>query len=340
MTIVINMRKGPAERGLGVAARLIRNGKLVAFPTETVYGLGANALDGAAARRIFEAKGRPADNPLIAHIVEIEWLEELAREIPETAWKLAEKFWPGPLTIVLPARETVPRVTTGGLDTVAVRMPAHPIALGLIRMSGVPVAAPSANISGKPSPTDAEHVIDDFYGRIECIIDGGPTPVGVESTVIDLTGEKPLLLRPGGLPLEEIEKVVGKVEIHPAVRGEVVDVAKAPGMKYRHYAPSAKVIVVEGTEEAVGKKINELIEEFRRNGLKVGVMAMGEHEADAFFYLGKTSEEAARNLFRALRELDRTGVDVIIAQGVEEKGLGLAVMNRLRKAAGFKIVRA
>ena len=337
---MVNMREGPDERGLRVAAGLIRNGKLVAFPTETVYGLGASALDETAARRIFEAKGRPPDNPLIAHIAGMEWLEDLAREIPDTAWKLAERFWPGPLTLVLPAKETVPRVTTGGLDTVAVRMPAHPIALELIRMSGLPVAAPSANISGKPSPTDAEHVVDDFYGRIECIIDGGPTPLGVESTVIDLTGEKPLLLRPGGLPREDIKRVVGEVEIHPAVRGEVVDVAKAPGMKYRHYAPRAEVVVVEGDRTAVDKKIDELIAEFRGKGLKVGVMAMDEHEADAFFHLGKTSEEAARNLFRALRELDRAGVDVIIAQGVEEKGLGLAVMNRLRKAAGFKIIRA
>ncbi len=339
MTIVIPMRAGPDER-LKVAARLIREGKLVAFPTETVYGLGADALNEKAVRRIFEAKGRPADNPLIIHIAETEWLFKLARDVPEIALKLAERFWPGPLTIVLPKREEVPDVTTGGLDTVAIRMPAHPIALELIRLSGRPVAAPSANISGKPSPTEADHVVDDFYGRIECIVDGGSTHIGVESTVLDLTGDVPLLLRPGGLPLEEIEKVVGRVEIHPAVKGMEVDVAKAPGMKYRHYSPNAQVIVVEGSREAVREKINELVEEFRKKGLKVGVMATEEHEADTFFHLGKTVGEVARNIFRALRELDKAGVDVIIAEGIEEKGLGLAVMNRLRKAAGYEVIKA
>lgn len=338
MTIVIPMKSGPDKR-LKVAARLIREGKLVAFPTETVYGLGADALNEKAVRRIFEAKGRPADNPLIIHIAESEWLFKLAREVPEIALKLAERFWPGPLTLVLPKREEVPEITTGGLDTVAVRMPAHPIALELIRLSGRPVAAPSANISGKPSPTEADHVVDDFYGRIECIIDGGPTPIGVESTVLDLTGDIPLLLRPGGLPLEEIEKVVGRVEIHPAVKGIEADVAKAPGMKYKHYSPNAQVIVVEGSREAVQKRIDELVQEFRRKGLKVGVMATEEHEADAFFHLGKTVEEAARNIFRALRELDKAGVDVIIAEGIEERGLGFAVMNRLRKAAGYRVIR-
>lgn len=338
MTIVINLRKGLDKSKLKVAAKLLREGKLVAFPTETVYGLGADALNDKAVKRIFEAKGRPADNPLIVHIAEREWMERLAREVPEKAWKLAEKFWPGPLTLVLPAKDEVPRVTTGGLDTVAIRMPAHPIALELIRLSGLPVAAPSANISGRPSPTSAEHVIDDFYGKIECIVDGGETPIGVESTVIDLTEEKPVLLRPGGLPVEEIEKVIGKVEIHPAVKGKPVDVAKAPGMKYKHYSPNAQVIVVEGKRELVRKKIDELVGEFRSKGMKVGVMATEEHEADAFFHLGNSVEEVAKNLFKALRELDKAGVDVIIAEGVEERGLGMAVMNRLRKAAGYRVV--
>ncbi|ASJ09619.1 threonylcarbamoyl-AMP synthase [Thermococcus siculi] len=339
MTIVINMRDGVDERGIRIAARLILDGKLVAFPTETVYGLGADALNARAVKRIFEAKGRPADNPLIIHIADFDDLGKLAREIPEEAKLLAEKFWPGPLTMVLPKEEGVPDVTTGGLDTVAVRMPAHPIALALIRAS-TPIAAPSANISGKPSPTLAEHVIDDFYGRIEAIIDGGETRVGVESTVIDLTSERPTLLRPGGLPLEEIEKVIGEVEIHPAVKGKLVDVAKAPGMKYRHYSPNAQVIVVEGKRENVRRKIAELVREYRSRGLRVGVMATERHEADEFFHLGGTEEEVARNLFKALRELDRRGVDVIIAEGIEEKGLGFAVMNRLRKAAGYRIVWA
>ncbi|NJE10767.1 L-threonylcarbamoyladenylate synthase [Thermococcus sp. MAR1] len=339
MTVVINMRDGLDERGIRIAARFILGGRLVAFPTETVYGLGADALNENAVRRIFEAKGRPADNPLIVHIAEFDDLKKLAEEVPREAKLLAERFWPGPLTMVLPKRGEVPYVTTGGLDTVAVRMPAHPIALALIKAS-TPIAAPSANISGKPSPTLAEHVIDDFYGRIECIIDGGETKIGVESTVIDLSSERPTLLRPGGLPLEEIEKVIGEVEIHPAVRGKLVDVARSPGMKYRHYSPSAQVIVVEGKRENVKGKIAELVEVYRSKGLRVGVMATEEYEADEFFHLGKTEEEVARNLFRALRELDKRGVDVIIAEGIEERGLGFAVMNRLRKAAGYRIVWA
>ena len=339
MTIVINMRDGLDGRKIRIAARLILEGKLVAFPTETVYGLGADALNENAVRRIFEAKGRPADNPLIVHIADFKDLEKLAREIPEEARLLAEKFWPGPLTLVLPKREEVPAVTTGGLDTVAVRMPAHPIALALIRAS-TPIAAPSANISGKPSPTLAEHVVDDFYGKIEAIIDGGETKIGVESTVIDLSSERPTLLRPGGLPLEEIERVIGEVEIHPAVRGKLVDVARSPGMKYKHYSPNAQVIVVEGKRDNVRRKINELITEYRGRGLRVGVMATEEYEADEFFHLGRTEGEVARNLFKALRELDKRGVDVIIAEGVEERGLGFAVMNRLRKAAGYRIVWA
>nr|WP_245250246.1 L-threonylcarbamoyladenylate synthase [Thermococcus stetteri] len=333
------MREGLDERKIKVAARLILEGKLVAFPTETVYGLGADALNENAVRRIFEAKGRPADNPLIIHIASISDLEKVAREVPEKAKLLAEKFWPGPLTLVLPKRREVPLVTTGGLDTVAVRMPSHPIALALIKAS-TPLAAPSANISGKPSPTSAEHVIDDFYGKIEGIIDGGETWIGVESTVIDVTEEPPVLLRPGGIPVEEIERVIGPVRIHPAVKGKNADLAKAPGMKYKHYAPNASVVVVEGEPEKRKKKIRELVEEYRERGYRVGVMATVEVEADEFYPLGKTPEEVARNLFKALRELDRRGVDVIIAEGVEERGIGLAVMNRLRKAAGYRVIRA
>ncbi|MFA4647515.1 L-threonylcarbamoyladenylate synthase [Pyrococcus kukulkanii] len=339
MTIIINMRDKIDEKKLRVAAKLIREGKLVAFPTETVYGLGADALNETAVRRIFEAKGRPADNPLIIHIADFSQVHELAREVPEEAEMLAKKFWPGPLTIVLPRKDVVPKVTTGGLDTVAIRMPAHEIALKLIKLSGRPIAAPSANISGRPSPTSAEHVIDDFYGKIECIIDGGETKIGVESTVIDLTEWPPVLLRPGGLPLEEIEKVIGEVRVHPAVYGKKVNLAKAPGMKYRHYAPSAEVIVVEGPREKVEEKIGELVEEFRRRGKRVGVIGSGRYNADEFFFLGSTVEDIARNLFKALRYMDKAGVDVVLAEGVEERGLGLAVMNRLRKAAGYKVIK-
>lgn len=341
MTVVINMRDGFDKRKIKIAAKFIREGRLVAFPTETVYGLGADALNEKAVRRIFEAKGRPADNPLIVHIADFEQLYELAGEVPRKAKILAEHFWPGPLTMVLPKKDNVPKVTTGGLDTVAIRMPAHEIALGLIRTSRRPIAAPSANISGKPSPTLAEHVIDDFYGRIECIIDGGEVKIGVESTVLDLTTKPPTLLRPGGLPLEEIEKVIGKVRIHPVVKGKAVDVAKAPGMKYKHYAPNAQVIVIEGSREKVKRKIKELLNEYKRKGVKVGVMATGDfYAADAYINLGNSEEEIAKNLFRALRDLDKSGVDVILAEGIEEKGLGLAVMNRLRKAAGYKIIKA
>ncbi len=340
MTIIIKMREGLDEKKIKVAAKFIREGKLVAFPTETVYGLGANALDSKAVKRIFEAKGRPADNPLIVHIADFNQVHELAREVPPEVELLAKHFWPGPLTVVLPKRENVPRITTGGLDTVAIRMPAHEIALGLIRASKRPIAAPSANISGKPSPTLAEHVIDDFYGRIECIIDGGETKIGVESTVLDLTTKPPTLLRPGGLPMEEIERVIGKIKIHPAVKGKEVNLAKAPGMKYKHYAPNAQVIVIEGVREKVKGKIMELLMEYKKQGIKVGVMATGDfYEADAYVNLGNSEEEIARNLFKALRELDKSGVDIILAEGIEEKGLGLAVMNRLRKAAGYKIIK-
>lgn len=341
MTIIINMREGVDERKIKVAARFIEEGKLVAFPTETVYGLGANALDKNAVLGIFRAKGRPADNPLIVHIADFEQIYTLAEEVPKEAEILAEHFWPGPLTMVLPKRENVPKETTGGLESVAIRMPAHEIALSLIRESRLPIAAPSANISGKPSPTLAEHVIDDFYGRIECIIDGGETKIGVESTVLDLTTWPPLLLRPGGLPLEEIEEIIGDVQIHPAVRGKEADLAKAPGMKYKHYSPNAEVIIVEGRKEEVREKMKELVEEFRRRGIKVGVMATGEfYEADECFNLGESEEDIARNMFKALRELDKRGVDIILAEGVEEKGLGLAVMNRLRKAAGYRVIKA
>lgn len=340
MTIVINMRDVVDRKKIRIGARFIKEGKLVAFPTETVYGLGADALNESAVKRIFEAKGRPPDNPLIVHIADFSQVYELAREVPEKAKMLAEKFWPGPLTIVLPKEDKVPYATTGGLDTVAIRMPAHEIALALIEESKRPIAAPSANISGKPSPTLAEHVADDFYGKIECIIDGGETKIGVESTVIDLTTEPPVLLRPGGLPLEEIEKVIGKIKIHPAVKGKPVKLTKAPGMKYRHYAPEAQVVVIEGERKKVKEKIKELIKEYKAQGMKVGVMATGDfYEANAYFNIGESEEEIAKNLFKALRELDKSGVDIILAEGVEERGLGLAVMNRLKKAAGYKVVK-
>ncbi|NPA48170.1 MAG: threonylcarbamoyl-AMP synthase [Thermococci archaeon] len=342
MTLIIRMaRDSTDERLINVAARLIRDGRVVAFPTETVYGLGADAFNPPAVRKIFELKGRPPDNPLIVHIATEEQLRMVAGKVPEKALKLAAEFWPGPLTLVLPRSDRVPDVVTGGLDTVAVRMPAHPVALKLIRASNRPIAAPSANVSGRPSPTLAEHVVDDFYGKVDCIIDGGPTDIGVESTVLDLSEDVPLLLRPGGLPLEELERVIGKIEVHPAVHGGKIDRAKAPGMKYRHYSPRARVVVVEGEAEWRRKKIRELVEEYRRAGLRTGVLITEDYDtgADEVFVTGKSMEEVARSVFRGLRCLDKRNVDVIVAEGVEERGLGLAVMNRLRKASGYNVVR-
>lgn len=340
MTLIIKMREGINKEGIKIAAKIIKEGGLVAFPTETVYGLGANALNAKAVKRIFEVKKRPADNPLIIHIADFEQIYELAKEVPSKAKLLAKKFWPGPLTIVLPKKENVPKITTGYLETVAIRMPCHEIALELIKESNLPIAAPSANISGKPSATCAEHVIEDFYGKIECIIDGGPTSIGVESTIIDITTEPPILLRPGGISKEEIEKVIGEIKIHPSVKGEEANMAKAPGMKYKHYAPNAEVIVIEGKKENVIKKIKELLREYKNKGIKVGVIATSDfYEADAYFNLGNSKKEIAKNLFKALRELDKKGVEIILAEGIDEKGLGLAIMNRLKKASGHKIIK-
>ncbi len=338
MTIIIRITDGGSnEEIINVAAHLIRRGEVVIFPTETVYGIGADALNPSAVRRVFELKGRPPDNPLIVHISNKEQLRALTTHVSEKAKALVERFWPGPLTLVLPRSRRVPDVVTGGMDTVAVRMPDHPVALKLIERSGRPIAAPSANISGRPSPTLVEHVVDDFYGLVDCIIDGGPTDIGVESTVVDMSGETPVLLRPGGLPLETIKEVVGRVEVHPAVRGGTVDNARSPGMKYKHYSPNAMVLVVEGSGKR--EKIERLVKEYRDKGLKVGVMARERYEADEVYLLGEDVKEVAKNIFKALRYLDKRGVDVIIAEGVDERGLGLAVMNRLRKAAGYRIIR-
>jgi L-threonylcarbamoyladenylate synthase len=322
-------------------AAIIRSGGLLAIPTETVYGLGANGLDETAVARIFAAKGRPQNNPLILHIPDDSWLERYCYDIPEEAYTLTAAFWPGPLTLILKAKDCVPRVTTGGLDTVGMRCPQHPATRGVIRMADVPIAAPSANTSGRPSCTTAADVMEDMEGKIEGIMDGGPCTVGVESTIVDLTGEVPCLLRPGGLPLEEIESVLGcKVPLDAAVTRQMAEGErpKAPGMAYRHYAPKAPVTVIEG-DPALGAQFIQ-----RRMGAHTGVICFREY-ASLFGtaevqILGSVADkrEQARNVFDALRHFDSTSVTEIYAQCPDSSGLGLAVGNRIKKAAGFHTI--
>jgi L-threonylcarbamoyladenylate synthase len=336
----------PEREVIAEAAAVIRSGGLVAFPTETVYGLGADALNEAAVRRIFEVKGRPPDNPIIVHVADRDSVYLLASEVPRAAEELISRFWPGPMTLVLKRTELVPAVTCGGLETVAVRMPAHQVALELIREAGVPIAAPSANVSGSPSPTSAEHVLRDLGGKIEMVLDGGPAEIGVESTVIDMTVDPPELLRPGGLPLEEIEGVIGHVRVPEPARGLAAFTGKprSPGMKYRHYAPRCRLILVEGDPASVRRKVAELVTVLRTQRKRVGVLALdGADYPDAEVVdLGARSDlrRVAKSLFTAIRDLDERGVDVIVAEGVEERGLGLAIMNRLRKASGGEVIRA
>jgi L-threonylcarbamoyladenylate synthase len=321
------------------ASLIIISGGTVAFPTETVYGLGANALDSEAVAKIFHAKGRPADNPLIVHISSREMLNMVARDIPEQAFKLMDAFWPGALTIILKRKDVVPDITTGGLDTVAVRMPDNEIALSLIRGAGVPIAAPSANISGRPSPTKAQHVIKDMDGRIDAVIMGGETRLGVESTVLDLTVTPPALLRPGGLGLEEIIGTIGEVNI-------IEESVRSPGMRYTHYSPKARLILVEGERKSVLIEVKRLISETRNQGLTAGVLVSRESamdiECDAKYILGSVNDlkEVASRLFSGLRFLDEAGVDVGIAEGVfPEEREGRAIMNRLRKAAKERVIK-
>jgi L-threonylcarbamoyladenylate synthase len=325
------------------ASEIINRGGLVAFPTETVYGLGGNGLDEDAAKKIYAAKGRPQDNPLILHIEDISRLSDIARDIHPKAQLLMDKFWPGPLTLVFRKTDLVPWSTTGGLETVAVRMPDHPVALGLIREAGVPIAAPSANLSGKPSPTCAEDVYEDMEGRIDMILDGGPCMVGVESTVLDMTEETPLILRPGGLTLEELEAVLGTVELDPGLAAH--QRPRSPGQKYKHYAPNAPMTVIEGEEALQVKRIAELTEVLEEQGLNVGIMATAQtrnsYKRGQVVSVGDRTAPLtiSSNLFSVLRKFDRMGVDAILAEGIDKQGLGLAVMNRIYKAAGFNIIR-
>lgn len=325
-----------------IAAEIIKNGELVAIPTETVYGLGADGLNPEAVAKIFAAKGRPQDNPLILHIADAKEIEKFCHSIPESAWTLAEKFWPGPLTIVLPAKDIVPKCTTAGLPTVAVRCPDCGITREIIRRAGVPIAAPSANLSGKPSTTTAEHVYHDHNGKIPLIVDGGPCRVGVESTIIDLTDEKPRLLRPGGITVEAMAEIVGEIVIDKAVTGAIDKdtVVKAPGMKYRHYAPECSVIIVDGSTEAAARYIGK---HFTPNNR----VLCFEEELDAFSAFAPLSygkeadtDTLLAGLFAALRELDDPNIGTVFARCPAGNGKGMAVQNRLLKAAGFHRVNA
>ena len=382
--IIIEDRNHIKDEELKEAAGILRSGGLVAFPTETVYGLGGNALDEDAARKIYAAKGRPSDNPLIAHVSCVEEVEPLVKEIPEAGRKLMEAFWPGPLTMIFPKSEKVPYGTTGGLDTVAIRMPDDPVANRLIALAGVPVAAPSANTSGRPSPTTADHVWQDMNGRIDMIIDGGPVGIGVESTIVDVSSAVPAVLRPGAITMEKLEEVLGEVSVDPAILGPLsADVRpKAPGMKYKHYAPKADLTLVEpgtgadresGAEQVTGaeqktgadrntgaaqetgleetqlqamiRKVRELSREKIEAGYKVGVICTDESR-DCYtdgevrsIGARKSQASVAHNLYALLREFDDLGVDYIFSESFPKDHLGQAIMNRLSKAAGYKIVK-
>jgi len=332
--------KNPQISKIRQAAKIIKSGNLVAFPTETVYGLGANALDSKSVKKIFIAKGRPSDNPLIIHISDIADLKMLVDYIPNTAHELINKFWPGPLTLVLKKSKRVPKITTGGINTVAVRMPKNKIAQALIRETGVPIAAPSANISGRPSPTTSEHVSNDLDGRISMIIDGGKTKIGIESTVIDLSRKTPMLLRPGGVTLEELQCIIGKIAIHPTIQErKTKSVHRSPGMKYRHYSPNAKIILIEGTEDKVKNKILHLLSQFKKQGKKVGIMTAvnTRYKSNMTVFLGNNLDVIAADLFKTFREFDTKKIDIVLVQGISRKGLGLGIMNRLGKAAYKKI---
>ena len=321
------------ESDIKKAAEIIREGGLIAFPTETVYGLGADALNSEAVKKVYAAKGRPSDNPMIVHICQKEQIESLTPEITEDMRILMDNFWPGPMTMIVRRKPIIPDVTTGGLDTVGIRLPQNDTARKLIKYSGCCIAAPSANLSGKPSPTKAEHVKKDLTGRIDGIIEGGDSQVGIESTVIDMTGESPMILRPGGYTKEDFEKVLGKeVLLDPTLNKKPDDSKgnfkpKAPGMKYKHYAPDAEIIIFQGNADNVRQAIEEEQKNLETKGKKVKTII--------FDY--KREEDAAHRLFAELREADAEGADVILASALPEEGLGFSIMNRLMKSAGYNI---
>ena len=357
---------GPEDEAkLQEAAGILRAGGLVAFPTETVYGLGGNGLLKEASRSIYAAKGRPSDNPLILHISDMKELEPITREIPHRARTLAEHFWPGPLTMILNKAEIVPLETTGGLSTVAVRMPEHEVARRLIALAGVPVAAPSANTSGRPSPTTAVHVREDLEGKIEAILDGGPSGIGLESTIVDLSGEEPVLLRPGAITAEMLEKALGeRVLLDPALEKPLDPSVhpKAPGMKYRHYAPKAPMVIIQGkegnfageellrVEEAVDRQVDRSLEDGKRTALICSDESLSYYQKRYEAPLAKgqlilrtmgtrnREESIAHNLFSVLREMDEVQAEYIVAEGVNTEAIGYAVMNRMKKAAAQQVI--
>lgn len=334
----INKRK-PDKKKLLIAVKELQKGNIIVFPTETVYGIGANAFNAKAVRKIFQAKGRPTDNPLIVHIAQKNDLSLLAKEIPREARILTARFWPGPLTLVLKKKKIVPSIVTAGLNTVAVRMPKHKVALKLIELLGKPIAAPSANIAGKPSATNALHAFHDFNGRVPLIIDSGNTDYGIESTVIDLTSKPAILLRPGSLPIERLLRELKELKIHSSIKGFKVIKALSPGMKYKHYAPKADLILISGNKKERKKKIKRLLKQFKKKKKKVGLLLIKDLslKADSIKILTSNERIAARNLFKFLRDFDNEGINVILAETLKEKGLNFAVMNRLLKASEFNV---
>lgn len=333
------------EKVMKEAGEIIRSGGLVAFPTETVYGLGANALDSEAVKKIFIAKGRPQDNPLIVHIADFN-MDDLVKDIPAIAKKIMEKFWPGPLTLIMKKSDKIPDVTSAGLDSIGIRMPSSVVARDLIKKAGVPIAAPSANISGKPSPTNIERCIEDLDGKVEAIIGGEKCDVGLESTIVDCTVEPPCILRPGGITLEMLKEIEPNIYIDPAImkKADKNLKPKAPGMKYRHYAPKAPVKIVAGNLEKSIAKINEMVQNYIDDGKVVGIMSTDEHKDNYSNAIVKSLgsrkdlNSIAHNLFKTLSEFDNEKVDIIISEAFEEEEIGIAIMNRLKKAAGFDIV--
>lgn len=327
------------------AGKVIRNGGTVAFPTETVYGLGANALDDEAVRKIFIAKGRPQDNPLIIHVSTKE-ISELVKDVPEVAQKIIDKFWPGPLTVILEKKDIIPNVTSANLNTIGIRMPNSEIALKLIELAERPIAAPSANISGRPSPTEVERCVEDLNGRVDYIIGGESSDIGVESTIVDCTVNPPLVLRPGGITLEMLKEINPEIELDKALKSKPNDEfkPKAPGMKYKHYAPNAHLKIIKGKNEKTIEIINEIVENYIEKGNDVAILTTNENlnkfNNGKVISLGSENDlkEIAKNLFEALRKCDDLRVQYILCQGFEENGVGLAIMNRLNKAAGYDIL--
>ena len=333
----------PDKDLIAVFASMLASGKTVIFPTETVYGLGANALDEEAAAKIYQAKGRPSDNPLLVHVADKEDVYDLVENIDSRAKLLMDKFWPGPLTIVFKKKDIIPARTSGGLDTVAIRMPSDQVARNLIRQAGVPIAAPSANISGRPSPTKPEHIIRDMDGRVDGILVGGSCNYGVESTIVDLSGDVAMVLRPGSITLEMLGEVLGQVNLDPSLKNKDDNIrAKAPGMKYKHYSPQAQVYIVRaGDQEDFARRVDELCLDNAKKGLKTGVLTRSsdQHPYQAqVFDLGESDAEVAKNLFDSLISLDRESIDIAYVPYFEERGIGVAIMNRLKKAAAYRII--